>query len=148
MKHNEATYIITVQARAETLSVGLLEQGRLIEYEVFPRHSLPVIDRVCIGKVKEVSLTLHAAFLDCGAGKSGFLPLRGGRKLACGEELLVQIVKEGTQDKGYLLTEKISLSGKYLVLTPFDRRVSLSSKIQNPEERARLHRLASCLPNL
>lgn len=148
MRHTESTYIITVQARAETLSIGLLEQGRLIEYEVFPRHSLPAIDRVCIGKVKEVSLTLHAAFLDCGAEKSGFLPLREGRKLACGEELLVQIVKEGTKDKGYLLTEKISLSGKYLVLTPFDRRISLSSKIQNPDERARLHRLASYLPNL
>ena len=148
MSQSESMYTITVQARSETLSVGLLEQGRLIEYEVFPRHSLPVIDRVCIGKVKEVSLTLHAAFWDCGAEKSGFLPLRDGRKLACGDELLVQIVKEGTRDKGYLLTEKISLSGKYLVLTPFDKRISLSSKIQDPDERARLRRLASRLPNL
>ena len=51
MSQSESMYTITVQARSETLSVGLLEQGRLIEYEVFPRHSLPVIDRVCIGKV-------------------------------------------------------------------------------------------------
>ena len=55
-----------------------------------------------------------------------------------GLEVLVQIVKEPISTKGPRLTCEISFPGRYLVLMPFDDTVSVSSKIKNAEERARL----------
>ena len=55
-----------------------------------------------------------------------------------GQELLVQIVKEPISTKGPRLTCEITFPGRYLVLVPFDNKVSVSTKIKSSEERARL----------
>jgi len=52
--------------------------------------------------------------------------------------LLVQILKEPISTKGPRLTCEITIPGRYLVLTPFNKGVSVSKKIANPDERARL----------
>ena len=64
-----------------------------------------------------------------------------------GQEVLVQIVKEPISTKGPRLTCEISFPGRYLVLVPFQDSVSVSSKIKNAEERARLkHVIQSIKP--
>lgn len=57
------------------------------------------------------------------------------------QEVLVQIVKEPISTKGPRLTAEISFAGRYLILIPFDDKVSVSSKIKSGEERARLKQL-------
>ena len=52
--------------------------------------------------------------------------------------LLVQILKEPISTKGPRLTCEITIPGRYLVLTPFNKGVSVSKKISNADERARL----------
>ncbi len=61
--------------------------------------------------------------------------------LEVGQEVLVQITKEPISTKGPRLTGEISFPGRYLVLIPFDDKVSVSSKIKSSEERARLKQL-------
>lgn len=61
--------------------------------------------------------------------------------LEVGQEVLVQITKEPISTKGPRLTAEISFPGRYLVLIPFDDKVSVSSKIKSSEERARLKQL-------
>lgn len=61
--------------------------------------------------------------------------------LAPGQELLVQIVKEPISSKGPRLTTEISFTGRYLVLTPFCDKISISQKIKSSEEKLRLRRL-------
>lgn len=61
--------------------------------------------------------------------------------LQVGQEVLVQVMKEPISTKGPRLTSEISFAGRYLVLTPFGDKVSISSKIRNAEERARLKQL-------
>ncbi len=58
-----------------------------------------------------------------------------------GQEVIVQIVKEPISTKGPRLTCELSLSGRYLVLIPFNDKVSVSQKIKSSEERARLKQL-------
>lgn len=58
-----------------------------------------------------------------------------------GQELLVQIVKEPISSKGPRLTTEISLTGRYLVLTPFADKISISQKIKSSEEKMRLRQL-------
>lgn len=61
--------------------------------------------------------------------------------LKVGQEVLVQITKEPISTKGPRLTCELSFAGRYLVLIPFNDKVSVSSKIKNEEERARLKQL-------
>lgn len=61
--------------------------------------------------------------------------------LTPGQELLVQIVKEPISSKGPRLTSEISFTGRYLVLTPFNDKISISQKIKSSEEKIRLRQL-------
>ncbi len=61
--------------------------------------------------------------------------------LKAGQEILVQIVKEPISTKGPRLTCDISFAGRFLVLVPFSDKISVSSKIKNGKERARLKQL-------
>ena len=58
-----------------------------------------------------------------------------------GDIILAQISKEPISTKGPRLTTEISLAGRYMVLLPFSDRVSISQKIENQEEKARLKKL-------
>lgn len=58
-----------------------------------------------------------------------------------GHEVLVQIVKEPISTKGPRLTCDLSFPGRYLVLMPFNNKVSVSTKIKSAEERTRLKQL-------
>ena len=61
--------------------------------------------------------------------------------LSVGQEVLVQVVKEPISTKGPRLSCDISLAGRYLVLVPFNDKVSVSTKIKKSAERARLKQL-------
>lgn len=65
--------------------------------------------------------------------------------LAPGKELLVQIVKEPISSKGPRLTTEISFTGRYLVLTPFCDKISISQKIKSSEEKLRLYQLVESI---
>ncbi len=58
-----------------------------------------------------------------------------------GQEVIVQVAKEPISTKGPRLTSEISFAGRYLVLIPFNDKVSVSQKIKSGEERARLKQL-------
>lgn len=75
------------------------------------------------------------------------LPKEGSiqNTLKVGQEVLVQIVKEPISTKGPRLTGELSFAGRYLVLIPFDDKVSVSTKIKSGEERARLKQLISSI---
>lgn len=61
--------------------------------------------------------------------------------LKVGQEVIVQIVKEPISTKGPRLTSELSFAGRYLVLIPFNDKVSVSQKIKSSAERARLKQL-------
>ena len=64
-----------------------------------------------------------------------------GNVLKVGQPVLVQVTKEPISTKGPKLTGDISIAGRYLVLTPFGNKISISQKIKGNEERNRLRRL-------
>lgn len=61
--------------------------------------------------------------------------------MAAGDEVLLQITKEPISTKGPRISTQISLTGRFLVLIPFDNKVSISKKIKSTEEKARLKTL-------
>jgi ribonuclease E len=111
---------------------------------------------IYLGTVENVISGIDAAFVNIGdAEKNGFIhvtdlgPLRLRRTSAAITELLspqqqvlVQVMKEPTGTKGPRLTGNISLPGRYLVLMPYGKGVSLSRRIKNEGERNRLRALS------
>ncbi|KUY30244.1 Rne/Rng family ribonuclease [Elizabethkingia ursingii] len=61
--------------------------------------------------------------------------------LAAGDNVLLQITKEPISTKGPRISTQISLTGRFLVLIPFDNKVSISKKIKNNQEKERLKML-------
>lgn len=61
------------------------------------------------------------------------------------QKILVQITKEPISSKGPRLSCELSLAGRYLVLVPFSKAVSVSRKIQDASERQRLKRLITSI---
>jgi len=64
-----------------------------------------------------------------------------------GQDIVVQITKEPVGKKGFRVTSKVSIPGRYLVLMPFGSRIGISKKIYNSREKRRLRTLVkSSLP--
>ena len=135
----------------------MLEDGHLIEFWMDRESTRTTVGDIYKGKVEKVLPGLQAAFVDIGAAKSGFLslsdtaydpadfededgsrparPHRIEQMLKGGQELLVQVTKEGINTLGPTLTTYISLPGRYIVLMPWMDRVGVSQKIEEEAER-------------
>ena len=135
--------------------VALLERGRLMELQIISRNeSWP--DRVILGRVTKVQQDLDAAFVDLGEEREGLLGARDtaakkgtpiGQSITEGQSLLVQVKREAENEKGALLTARLGLSGRGIVLMPFSRGVQLPSQINDNEQRRRLHRAVEKFSN-
>ncbi|HAK35621.1 MAG TPA: ribonuclease E, partial [Pantoea sp.] len=120
----------------EELRVALVDGQRLYDLDIeSPGHEQKKAN-IYKGKITRIEPSLEAAFVDYGAERHGFLPLKEisreyfpssynaqGRPnikevLREGQEVIVQIDKEERGNKGAALTTFISLAGSYLVLMP------------------------------
>ena len=130
----------------EESRMAVVEDGNLVEYNIRMSVREPTTGNIYNGVVQNVQQGLRAAFVDYGAGKSGFLPLRDvapeyfteNKKLQAGKKLLVQVLREEKGAKGAMLTTHISLPGRYLVLMPNRESNGISRKIENEADRKRL----------
>ena len=172
---------VVIDVRAKEISIALLEDKNLVEYQNETRSASCSVGNIYIAKVKKLMPGLNACFVDVGFERDAFLhyldigsqfnsyakylkQVQSDRKklypiskatrqpdikkdgsiatlLTIGQEILVQIVKEPISTKGPRLTGELSFAGRYLVLIPFNDKVSVSSKIKSGEERARLKQL-------
>ncbi|HOW56615.1 MAG TPA: Rne/Rng family ribonuclease [Smithellaceae bacterium] len=129
------------------------EKGKLIEFNIQMSVKDPITGNIYKGKVLKVERGLQAAFVDFGGGKDGFLPLRdvspdyfteqenGRTALKNSQEIIVQVVREVSGNKGALLTSYISMPGRYVVLLPNKPGSGISRKIENEEDRQKIKTL-------
>ena len=97
------------------------------------------LKKVSTGKYKE--FTFKNFKFESDINKDGSI----NEVIKSGQNLLVQIVKEPISTKGPRLSSELSIAGRYLVLVPFSKRVSVSQKIEDPKEKERLKRLAKSI---
>ena len=146
----------------EQVEVAIAEEGRLQEYYLDMFHQRKLKGNIYKGVIHNIDTNLQAAFVSYGAGKNGFLQIdeihpeywlthhepSKGKKfppiqkvLKPGQEVLVQVVKEPTGNKGAFLTTWLSLAGRFLVLTPGQEQIGVSRKVDSDEERTRLREM-------
>ena len=150
----------------EECRIAVLERGKLQEIYFERSSSENHVGNIYKGVVTNVEPSIQAAFIDFGLGKNGFLHVSDlhpqhfpngeqgtenvGRKtprrnrppiqrcLRRGQNMLVQIIKEGIGTKGPTLTTYLSIPGRYLVMMPGMRQLGVSRKIEDDETRRKL----------
>ncbi|MFT6925575.1 MAG: ribonuclease E [Psychromonas sp.] len=149
--------------QAEELRVALVDGQMLYDLDIeSPGHEQKKAN-IYKGKITRVEPSLEAAFVEYGAERHGFLPLKEiartyfpegysfkGRPnikdvIKEGQEVIIQIEKEERGNKGAALTTFISLAGSYLVLMPNNPRAGGISRRIEGDERTELKEALSHL---
>ena len=143
-------------SHTEEVRVAMVDGQKLYDLDIENRTREQKKANIYKGKITRVEPSLEAAFVDYGAERHGFLPLKeisreyfkkkssdsGRAKIQDavkeGQEVIVQVEKEERGSKGAALTTFISLAGRYLVLMPNNPRAGGISRRIEGEERAEL----------
>jgi ribonuclease E len=140
----------------EELRVALVDGQKLYDLSIEIPSREQKKSNIYKGRITRVEPSLEAAFVEYGAQRHGFLPLKEVSKeyfraqpanqgrlnikdlLQEGQELIVQVEKEERGNKGAALTTFISLAGRFLVLMPNNPRAGGVSRRIEGEDREQM----------
>jgi len=141
-------YQLIVSQSFEKVQAGVLYNDTLMEYYEFSENDREILGDIRLGQVREVVPGINAVFMNVGENRPGFMPVDKGRisDYKPGQEFLVQIQKAAIGEKGVVVTDHLSLTGQYVVLTPDNPKLGVSSKITEETERQRLREIGKTFP--
>lgn len=148
----------------EECRIAIVEDGKLEEFYQERASAESHVGNIYKGRVMNVEPSIQAAFVDFGLERNGFLHVsdlhpmyfpgkereefeKVGSKtphrdrppiqkcLKRGQEVLVQVLKEGIGTKGPTLTSYLSIPGRFLVMMPHMQRLGVSRKVDDDEQR-------------
>ena len=157
-------------AEEEESRIAVIEDGKLQELYIQRAAIGEIAGNIYKGVVLNVEPAIDAAFVNFGGPRNGFLHVsdvmssysrsktptfaptpsrdrRGEHKvselLKPGQEVVVQVTREGLRGKGPSLTTYISIPGRYFVLMPGVSRRTISRKIADAKQRDRLKKIVA-----
>ncbi|WP_293442596.1 Rne/Rng family ribonuclease [Persephonella sp.] len=119
----------------------IFEENEAVELRVEYKDLLKQSGNIYKGKIKRIVPAMNAAFVDIGEDREAFLPLKDINycpDFKINESVIVQVKRAAVSTKGAKLSCKITLPGKYLVLIPNNSHISISSKIEDKEQKERI----------
>ncbi|MEO0511463.1 MAG: Rne/Rng family ribonuclease [Planctomycetota bacterium] len=151
----------------EECRVAIVDDDQLDEYYSERSASLNRVGNIYLGRVTNVEAAIQAAFVDFGQGENAFLHVtdlhpryfpsedgdtveRIGKKIArsqrppiqrClkrGQQIVVQVLKDGVGTKGPAVTSYLSIPGRYLVMMPNMDKVGVSRKVDDDDTRKKM----------
>ncbi|WP_082132219.1 Rne/Rng family ribonuclease [Luteimonas sp. FCS-9] len=148
--------------QAEELRVAIVDGQTLYDIDIEQPSREQKKSNIYKGRITRIEPSLEAAFVEYGAARHGFLPLKevsrdyfqsgvdpnkGSIKelLREGQEVVVQVDKEERGNKGAALTTFISLAGRYMVLMPNSPTAGRVSRRIEGEDRAELKKAMDAL---
>ena len=162
----------------EECRIAVLKDGRLDELYIERASSSSNVGNIYKGRVTNIEPSIQAAFVDFGLPNHGFLHISDlhpqyfdadnsadteqvGKKtprkhrppiqscLKRGQEVIVQVIKEGIGTKGPTLSSYISIPGRFVVMMPGMEQLGVSRKIEDEEQRRKMRDLLGelSLPN-
>ena len=153
---------LIINSENENKEIALVENGKLVErYEERPdMHRLE--GNIYLGRVENVLQGMQAAFVNIGEERNTFIHIKDvipkvssqtGNKnellskydikdyIKVGMPILVQVKKDSTNKKGARVSTNISLPGRFVVLMPDTKFITISKKIENEEKRKKLQQI-------
>ena len=142
-------------------TIMLVKNGILLEKHEEHENQIRLEGNIYLGKVQNILPGMQSAFIDIGEEKNTLIKLKDAlpkidetnqtfsldgkdisKALKTGQEILVQIRKDGTINKGAKVSTHINLPGRFVALLPNSSFITISQKIENKEERERLIQIA------
>lgn len=171
LPRREVTLVVNDEP-GEECRIAVLADGRLDSYFSEREASATNVGSIYKGRVMNIEAAIQAAFVDFGSGQNGFLHISDlhpkyfpgqerteqvGKKIARsdrpliqqalrkGQEILVQVIKEGLGSKGPTLTSYLSLPGRLLVMMPDMDRVGVSRRVEDEDQRREMRKILDSL---
>jgi ribonuclease E len=146
----------------EECRIAILQDGRLDDLYAERVATATSVGNIYKGRVTNVEQAIQAAFIEFGHAQKGFLHYSdlhpryfpGGDKtekvgkktsrrerpplqecLKRGDEILVQVIKEGIGTKGPTLTSYLSIPGRLMVMMPYMDKVGVTRRVEDDDER-------------
>ncbi len=158
----------------EECRIAIVQDGKLEEFYQERASTQSHVGNIYKGRVTNVEPAIQAAFVDFGLGRNGFLHItdvhpkyfsgsdreefeKVGKKTArherppiqkClkrGQDILVQVLKEGIGTKGPTVTSYLSIPGRFLVMMPDMQRLGVSRKVEDDDARKKMRDILKAL---
>lgn len=140
-------------------TIMLMENGILVEKHEEHEKQKRLEGNIYLGKVVNVLKGMQAAFIDIGEARHSLIKVQDilpkvditkekqqekpiEDVLKEGEKIIIQIKKDGTASKGAKVSTHINLSGRFAVLMPDTKIITVSQKIENEGKRKELIEIA------
>ena len=124
------------------ISYILLDENRkFVDFQLFNEDKVSLVNNIYAARVDKIVPGINAAFVTIANKQSCYLPLEDTKSviytnkhsnkesLCCGDEILVQVVKDAIKTKEPVVTTKLSIYGNYCVVTTDDTSIGVSKKI-------------------
>ena len=130
---------------------ALFEDHQMLEVSCDDVTEDSLLGNIYIGKIRRIVEKIGAAFVEIAPGMMTYLPLedakeplmvkqlRNGR-MTEEDELVVQVVKEAVKTKDPTVSTQISLKGNALIFTTQDKKLGVSRKLEQADQRGTLYR--------
>jgi len=154
----------------EECRIAIVSDGKLEELYQERASNESHVSSIYKGKVTNVEPSIQAAFIDFGLERNGFLHIsdvhpmyfpkakredseRVGHKtphrerppiqqcLKRGQQIIVQVLKEGIGTKGPTLTSYLSIPGRFIVMMPHMEKLGVSRKVEDDDARREMRKL-------
>ena len=148
---------VLIDCSAHQINMGIVEDGELVEYFVENKQNKSIVGNIYVGRVEAVLAGMQAAFVNIGQYKNAYYyygndraetdkPEQKTKKPKVGDSVVVQVQKDAAGTKGAVVTDRISLAGKFVVLLPYEQNeIGISKKIEQKSEKIRIEK---CIKNI
>lgn len=120
---------------------ALFEGGKLRNLYIENVDCTSINGNIYNGRVENIVNGLNAAFVNIGIKKNAILHFENdaeSKQYKNGQEIVVQVIREGIGDKGPRVSTQLSIPGKYIVLLPGDDYIGVSKKIDDFDLRKKI----------
>lgn len=124
----------------------LIRDGRLLSVGVYNEGNVSLVGNIYVGKVQRVIRNIQAAFVEIGEKQLAFLPFSELKdplvlnrdfdgNLHGGDELVVQVARDGIKNKQPSLTTNLSIPGNYLAISRENSHLGVSGKLSEKKRK-------------
>lgn len=143
--------LIITKWQADHVLTALVSDKKTVSLNLEPVRQASQLNNIYIGRVKNIVKNINAAFVEFGEGQMGYYSLTENRHhiftqpgterpVRTGDEIVVQVAKDGVKTKAPVLSCYLNITGKYCVLTAGKPAIGFSGKLTDTEKKGELRK--------